>query len=125
MKRIILILVAIGFIVVGILHFAKPQPFVSIVPDYLPQPLLLVWISGACEIAGGIGLLVPRLRRIAAIGLIALLIAVFPANINMAVNKITFGGAVPEAALWLRLPFQFLFIALIWWSALSTKKETS
>ena len=80
MKRLTLIVLAILFITVGILHFARPQPFESIVPNYLPQPLLLVWISGVFEIAGGIGLLWTRSRRLAAFGLIALLIAVFPAN---------------------------------------------
>jgi uncharacterized membrane protein len=125
MKRLTLIVLAILFIAVGILHFARPEPFVSIVPDYLPQPLLLVWISGVCEIAGGIGLLWTRSRRLAAFGLIALLIAVFPANINMATNNITFGGKIPEVALWLRLPLQFVLIAAIWWCALSTKNERS
>ncbi|HEY9718151.1 MAG TPA: DoxX family membrane protein [Trichormus sp.] len=123
MKRLTLIVLAVMFIAAGILHFTRPQPFVSIVPDYLPQPLLLVWISGVCEIAGGIGLLWARTRRLAAFGLIALLIAVFPANINMATSNITFGGTIPEIGLWLRLPLQFVLIALVWWCAVSAKRE--
>jgi uncharacterized membrane protein len=125
MKRLTLILLAVIFISVGILHFAQPSPFVAIVPNYLPQPLMLVYISGVFEIAGGIGLLWPRFRRLAAYGLICLLIAVFPANINMAVNQMTFGGKVPEAALWLRLPLQFVLIALVFWSGRQGPKETS
>jgi uncharacterized membrane protein len=96
------------------MHFIQPRPFVQIVPDYLPQPLLLVWISGFFEMAGGIGLLIPSLRRLAAYGLIALLLAVFPANINMAANNMTFHGVIPTFVLWLRLPLQFVLIALVW-----------
>jgi uncharacterized membrane protein len=79
----------------------------------LPDPLLLVRISGACEIAGGIGLMIPRLRRPAAWGLIALLIAVFPANLYMATNPIEAGAvSIAPVLRWGRLPIQVL---LIWW----------
>ena len=90
------------------------------VPASFPSPRLLVYLSGVAELAGGIGLLAPSpaVRRAAAIGIIALLIAVFPANVNMAVHHIAPRGMhVSPAALWARLPFQALFIAWAWWLA--------
>lgn len=99
----------------GVMHFASPQFFIDIVPDYLPAPELLVAISGVFEILGGIGLLVPMTRRFAAFGLIALFIAVFPANVHMALHEITPTGApsLPAWMPWARLPLQG---ALIWWA---------
>ena len=85
-----------------------------IVPPGLPSPQALVLISGIAEMAGGLGLLVPRLRAAAACGLIALLIAVFPANIYMAMSPERFAHLhVPAWALWARLPLQFLLIAAV------------
>jgi uncharacterized membrane protein len=110
-------LLALLVITAGIFHFLRPQPFVSIVPNYLPRPLALVYISGFFEILGGIGLLIPRTRRWAAWGLIALFIAVFPANINMAVNQIPLNGVVYPAGNWLRLPLQGALIAWAYWHA--------
>lgn len=99
----------------GVMHFVTPQFFVDIVPAALPEPLLIVYVSGVFEILGGIGLLVPRTRRFSALGLIALFVAVFPANVNMAVNHITPTGSapVPEWAAWARLPLQGV---LLWWA---------
>ena len=115
-KRAIRLFVAVSMVIVGVVHFASPSGFVKIVPPFLPAPLLLVYVSGLAEIAGGIGVLSRRFHRLAAIGLIALFIAVFPANINMAVNDIRPAGSlIPEALLWLRLPLQGLFIAIAWW----------
>ena len=104
---------AVSMVAVGVLHFVNPEPFVRIVPSMLPAPLALVYVSGAFEIAGGLGLLVARLRRAAAYGLIALYVAVFPANVNMAIHRIPLQGTTPPPvwALWLRLPFQAVFIA--------------
>lgn len=102
----------------GIGHFAITDAYVAMVPASFPSPRLLVWLSGVAELAGGIGLVMPwpSLRRAAAIGIIALLIAVFPANINMAVHHISPPGMhVSPTALWARLPFQALFIAWAWW----------
>src|SRR5882757_9206006 len=78
--------------VIGVMHFVKPEGFVAIVPAQLPAPLLLVQVSGVAEIAGGLGLILPQTRRLAAWGLIALFIAVFPANVNMAVHHLPFNG---------------------------------
>ena len=88
----------------------------KIVPAFMPAPLALVYVSGFFEIAGGVGLLVTRVHRLAAWGLIALFIAVFPANINMAVNDLQPAAVhVPAALMWIRLPLQALFIAAAWW----------
>lgn len=108
---------ALFFAGVGVSHFTDPQPFLSIMPPYLPWHLELVYISGFFEICGGVGLLIPATRRAAAWGLIALLAAVFPANIHMLVNEVYLEGMPQEKwLLWLRLPFQFLFAAAVVWT---------
>lgn len=117
LRTVLRFVMAAAMIVVGVAHFASPTPFVRIVPSFLPAPLMLVYVSGLFEILGGVGLLVPRTRRAASIGLIALYVAVFPANINMAVNDISLDGVnhAPPLVLWGRLPFQVLFIVWAWW----------
>ena len=101
------------FLVAGTLHFLKPGPYVAIVPDALPRKLELVYASGVAEIAGGAGVLARPTRRAAGWWLIVTLLAIFPANLNMAVNADRF-GAVPEPLLWARLPVQGLLIAWVW-----------
>ena len=96
----------------GVMHFVKPEPFVKIVPDWLPAPRALVAVSGFFEILGGVGLQVPRVRKPAAWGLVALYLAVFPANVNMAIHKIYTDN---PWILWGRLPFQAVLIAWAWW----------
>ena len=94
MARVVLrILLAAGMMVTGVLHFVRPEGFVAIVPSYLPAPYVLVLVSGFFEVLGGAGLLVPRVRRAASLGLIALYVAVFPANVNMALHHLSLGGA--------------------------------
>ena len=116
-RTIVRLLLAGAMIAVGVLHFVHPDGFVKIVPSFLPAPRALVLVSGFFEILGGLGLLHPRTRRSAAIGLIALYIAVFPANINMAVNDIQpADGHIPTLLLWVRLPLQLVLIALAWWT---------
>jgi uncharacterized membrane protein len=112
-EQVLRLLLAVAMVAVGVLHFVAPEGFVRIVPAMLPAPLALVYVSGALEIAGGVGLLVRPLRRVAAYGLIALYVAVFPANVNMAIHRIPLSGTTPPPAwiLWLRLPFQAVFIA--------------
>ena len=108
------------FLVSGILHFAIPETYARIVPPMFPRPRLLVLISGGAEILGGIGLLVPRTRRPAAFGLAVLLIAVFPANIYMAVAHVPSTGLLGNRWLqWLRLPLQ---VPLIWWAWCYTRR---
>lgn len=105
------ILLATFFVYVGIIHFVRPKNFVKIMPE-LPYKKELVYVSGFFEILGGVGLLVPPVRKPAGIGLIALLWAVFPANINMAINNINF-GFIPNWVLWARLPLQFILMKLV------------
>jgi uncharacterized membrane protein len=113
------LLLAAAMVSVGVLHFTDPAPFVRIVPAALPAPLLLVWLSGAAEVVLGVLVLVPRpaARRLARYGLLALLIAVFPANLNMALNGVQLDPAAPLPlwALWARLPMQLVFAAWAWW----------
>jgi uncharacterized membrane protein len=110
--------IAALFIVTGVLHFVIPRSYEAIVPRFLPARLFLVYLSGACELAGGAGLLVPRTRRVAALGLIALLAAVFPANVQMLANAAGAGKAGWHVALlWLRLPLQFVLMWLVWRTA--------
>ncbi|WP_249069959.1 DoxX family protein [Argonema antarcticum] len=115
-KGILRVILSIFMVTIGVLHFVRPDPFVKIVPPQLPYPLELVYISGFFEILGGVGLLIPFVSRAAAWGLIALFIAVFPANINQAVNNIAIEG-IPHNQLlyWGRLPFQAVLIAWAWW----------
>lgn len=113
-RAVIRVIAALAMIAIGIDHFVKPDFFVRIVPRFLPAPLLLVEVSGFFEALGGLGLLIPRTRRAAGIGLVLLYIAVFPANVNMVVHP-ELGGAIPLWALWARLPFQAVFIALALW----------
>jgi uncharacterized membrane protein len=102
-----LVPLAILFIVGGILHFVFPAVYLRIMPPVLPAPRVLIQLSGAAEIAGGVGLLLTAFRRAAAYGLAALLVAVFPANIYMAAAHIPFPGIMGESWVqWLRLPLQ-------------------
>lgn len=116
MRLILRGLAAIFFVVAGTFHFLKPEPYVQIMPPYLPAPGLLVAVSGVAEIAGGVGLLIRPLRRAAGWGLVALLVAVFPANLYMAQHPGQFHFA--PWILWARLPLQAGFIAWVWFVAI-------
>jgi uncharacterized membrane protein len=107
---------AVCSIIAGVLHFLAPEPFIKIVPSLLPYPAAIVYISGFFEILGGIGLLIPAVSQAAAWGLVLLFIAVYPANINMAVNHIQIAN-IPDSNWFqaIRLPFQFVLIAWAWW----------
>lgn len=102
------------FIVAGVLHFVFPGFYQGIVPPTLPNPALLVSVSGVAEIVGGVAFLMPRWRRVAGLGLIVLMVAVFPANIEMLRQSRARGDFdLVQAVLWARLPLQGL---LIWWA---------
>ncbi len=97
----------------GVLHFAAPQRYERIVPPWIPNAHFVVAVSGVAEALGAIGLLLTRTRRAAGFGLIALLIAVFPANVHMLELSASDGSSsVWRAWLWVRLPLQAV---LIWW----------
>ena len=114
LKVILKYVLAIFFALAGLNHFRVPEFYIKIVPPYLPFPLLLVYVSGFLEIVLGVALLVPRYKRMAAWGLIALLVAVFPANIYMAVNPDAFPAYRP-AMLWARLPLQAVLVIWVLW----------
>lgn len=101
------------FVIAGLNHFRRPAMYTSIMPPYLPEPELLVALSGYAEVALGAAVVVPRLSRWSGWGLIALLVAVFPANLNMALNPARY-AAIPAWLLWLRLPLQAALIAWVY-----------
>ncbi|WP_236612474.1 hypothetical protein [Picosynechococcus sp. NKBG15041c] len=102
------------FVLAGLNHFLSTDFYLRMMPPYLPWHIALVYISGIAEILLGILLLIPKTSAIAAWGLIALLIAVFPANLQMALNPNTF-PEFSEVALWVRLPLQAVLIAWAYW----------
>ena len=102
------------FVAAGALHFVIPRRYESIVPPYVPAPRESVAVTGVAEVAGGLALLVPGLERPARAWLIAVLLAVFPANVHMAVNPDQIQGLrVPRSLLWARLPLQAVLIAWV------------
>ncbi|HVT39578.1 MAG TPA: MauE/DoxX family redox-associated membrane protein [Gemmatimonadaceae bacterium] len=117
---------ALLFLASGILHLAMPAPYRRIVPAYFPAPALLVAVSGWAEIIGAIGLLVPRTRGLAAWGLMLLLVAVFPANVEM-LRLYREAGASwwSESLLWLRLPLQLLLILAVWRVSRAERPDSS
>ncbi|QED25781.1 hypothetical protein FRD01_00580 [Microvenator marinus] len=125
MRIVLRALVGLGFIGIGVIHFVSPEPFLKMMPGVLPWHLGLVYLSGAAEILGGVGLLVPKTRRVATWGLLLLLLAVFPANINMAVNEIYLEGMPREPwLLWVRLPFQLVFAAVVYWVGFAKPEDS-
>ena len=112
LRKISLILLAAFFVVAGVNHFLNPQAYLAMMPEYIPFPSVMNFISGGAEIAGGLGILMPALRQYAAWGLIALLVAVFPANVNVALHGWE-GVTLPTWVLWARLPLQFVLIAWV------------
>jgi uncharacterized membrane protein len=118
-QKILRWILGVGMILAGINHFLSPAFYLRMMPPVLPAHLFLIYLSGVFQIVLGILFLIPKFTRISAFGLMALLIAVFPANAYMAMNSQHF----PEfslTALILRLPFQIVLIALVFWL---TKKE--
>ena len=119
LKLVFLCLLGVGFIFAGSMHFIQPHFYMRMMPPPLDQyAALLVNVSGVCEILGGIGVFIPATRRAAGIGLLALLIAVFPANIYMAVRWDLFTDIGPRTALLIRLPIQAVIVAWVWWVCL-------
>ena len=117
MKLILLYLMAVGYVIAGIFHFTNPLPYKKIMPSWLPFHYTLVYLSGACEIIFGVLLIPEATRPIGAWLIIAMLIAIFPANIQMMINF--YNRQNPY--LWItivRLPLQVL---LIWWAWIYTK----
>jgi uncharacterized membrane protein len=118
-------LVATVFVVAGSLHFVNAPIYERIVPPYLPAHAQLVAISGFFEILGGVGVAIPQTRRAAGIGLIALLVAVFPANLYMAADAGTFASFLPAWALYARLPLQFVLALWVFNATVTAPKTAS
>jgi uncharacterized membrane protein len=120
LKGPLLLVMGPMYVVAGIFHFLVPGVYVQIVPPVFPAPSALVYLSGLAEIAVGIGLLIPRTRRYAAWATIALLVAVFPANVYMATSGVVVegipGGGDPSALVrWGRLPLQAVLVLWAFW----------
>ena len=116
MKKYFAYLLGVAYIMAGVNHFFHESFYTKMLAGFLPYPLQLVYISGVAEILCGLGLLIPATRKAAAWGTIILLIAIFPANINMALHPEQWG--LSPIGLYLRLPVQLL---LIWIAYVYTK----
>jgi uncharacterized membrane protein len=117
LKLLLKYLFGLAFALAGLYHFVNPAFYLRMMPPDLPWHLFLIYLSGFFEVALGLLLLVPKYTRLAAWGLIALLVAVFPANVYMTLNPQLFPEISP-VALWLRLPLQGVLIA---WAYLLTR----
>jgi uncharacterized membrane protein len=116
-------IIGVLFIVAGSIHFVNPKIYEAIMPPYLPAHRALVAISGFFEILGGIGAMIPQTRKAAGIGLIALLVAVFPANLYMATDAAKFASFAPAWALWARLPIQVFLIVWVYNATVAEPKK--
>lgn len=120
-KRPLLYVMGLLYVVAGVMHFVVPNVYARIVPPEFPRPTLLVYLSGIAEVLFGIGVVIRRTRRQSAWGIIAVLVAVFPANVYMATNDIIpevvpdWADRITRVALWVRLPFQGVLILWAWW----------
>jgi len=116
-KRVLLYLQAAFYLFGGTMHFLRADAYLPMMPDYLPAHAELVFLSGVAEVLCGLGLLLPQTRRLAAWGTIALLIAVFPANIHVALHNVPLFGATEGAGAlnWVRLPFQAVLMLWAGW----------
>jgi uncharacterized membrane protein len=110
---------AVMFLFTAGTHFSSLKyDLAAMIPAPLTGALWVIYVTGALESAGAVGLFVPRLRRSAAKGLIALLVAMFPANVYAATTGVTIGGA-EATPLWFRTPLQLFWIATLWATSLA------
>nr|WP_237560480.1 DoxX family membrane protein [Halapricum salinum] len=118
-KRPLRYVMGFAYVLAGVAHFLSPSMFARIVPPQLPRPRALVYLSGIAEIVLGVGVLFERTRNVSAWGIVALLVAVFPANVYMATSdELDLPGPVgnvSDAALWARLPLQAVLVAWALW----------
>src|SRR5580692_422418 len=110
---------AVMFVFTGIAHFTKTRhDMARMIPKVFAQPMLVIYVTGVCELLGAAGLIEPRTRTLASAALILLMAAMFPANIKAAREGLTIRGSL-ATPLWLRTPMQALFIGLLWWAGLN------
>jgi uncharacterized membrane protein len=122
LKYVGLTVVFIWFAIGGAYHFINPDFFVRIVPPYVPWPLAAVYVSGVFELAGAVGIVHPKWRSRAGIGLFVLTLCVTPANVHMWMNPELF-PTISESALGFRLVLQVALLACIWWSTQSRAND--
>lgn len=118
LKLVLKFVLAALFVLAGVNHFLNPEFYVRMMPPYLPYHLFLVYLSGVLEIVFGVLLVTRKFARLAAFGLIALLVAIFPANLHMALNPQLYPEFSP-VALWIRLPLQVIPLAWAYWYTLA------
>jgi uncharacterized membrane protein len=119
-RFIVRLVLAAVFLIAGTVHLMNPRLFLPIMPPGIPWPMACILISGVFELLGGVGLLMPSasIRKLAGIGLILLLLAVFPANIYMAAAHIQVHGVPSQPWMaWARLPLQPILIVAVWWAS--------
>jgi uncharacterized membrane protein len=121
-RTILKYLLVVFFVFAGVNHFRNPEFYLRMMPPYLPWHEALNYASGFFEIVLGLLVLAPKYTRLAGWGLIALLVAVFPANLHMALNPDLF-PELPPAAYYIRLPFQFIFAAWVYWTTISKRES--
>ena len=118
-----LIAVVIMFLFTGVTHFiGMKHDYAAMLPGPLSGNLGIIYLTGALQIAGAVGLLISRTRRLAGICLVLLLVAMFPGNVYAAVNEVPFRGE-PPTPLWLRTPIQLFFIGMVWWTSIRKPSE--
>ena len=123
-KRGLSRLMGATYAVAGVAHFLAPNAFARAVPPEFPRPRALVYLSGVAEVLLGVGMQFDRTRRASSWGVVALLIAVFPANVYMATDDAAAAfvpdrlAGVARAAAWVRLPFQAVLVLWAWWHTL-------
>jgi uncharacterized membrane protein len=118
-----LIAVVIMFLFTGVRHFSgMKHDYAAMLPGPLSGNLGIIYLTGALQIAGAVGLLISRTRRLAGICLVLLLVAMFPGNVYAAVNEVPFRGE-PPTPLWLRTPIQLFFIGMVWWTSIRKPSE--
>jgi uncharacterized membrane protein len=121
LERPLLYVMGVFYAAAGTMHFVAPKVYARVVPPQFPHPVALVYLSGIAEIILGIGVLIRRTRRQSAWGIIALLIAVFPANVHMATSDMAtdavpdWADSITRAAMWARLPLQGVLVLWAWW----------
>jgi len=123
LRAIFRCLLAAFFLAAGANHFRMPDLYLGMMPTWLPRPLALVYLSGVAEILGGIGVMFPATSRLAGWGLIILLVAIFPANLHVALQGRMPGFDFSPLTLWLRLPFQVVLLAWVWWTAIAPRRN--